>query len=283
MADRSEPIKLLREATSLIRNCAGRKTSLIEPTNITDVVVAGDVHGNMPFLELLLEFCDLENHPGRHLVVQELIHSKQRYSGGGDPSHQAVDFIAELITLHPNRVHYLPGNHELAQWTGRSIIKDGYESCSAFNFGLEEAYGEDVEDAILAYNELFQSLPLAIRLPNRVFLCHTVPEGRHLRSFNTNVFDDPIDANHEYATNTTVYQLLWGRDVTEETTRSFLQLIDADIVINGHIACPSGFQVMHNCRLILDSSCPQPTIVRVPCDRPVTFAELEDELVVFEL
>ena len=34
-----------------------------------------------------------------------------------------VDLFAALKVQFPKQVHYLPGNHEMAQWTGRTVLK----------------------------------------------------------------------------------------------------------------------------------------------------------------
>ena len=89
---------LLRQATALIRATAGRRGHLVELPACTDILVAGDLHGHVPHFQLLLQIADLDNHPGRHFVIQELIHGKHHYPGGGDKSHQLVDLFAERLT-----------------------------------------------------------------------------------------------------------------------------------------------------------------------------------------
>ena len=53
-----------------------------------------------------------------------------------------------------------------------------------FRQGIDTAYGARGERVYEAYLDLFAALPLAVRTPNRVFLCHTIPDGhrpRHAR------------------------------------------------------------------------------------------------------
>ena len=78
----------------------------------------------------------LDRNPGRHLVLQELIHGK--------PSIRKTRAIARtsswtwsaaLKCQYPDRVHLILGNHELSELTGRIIAKDGKtlnDRCSAW-------------------------------------------------------------------------------------------------------------------------------------------------------
>src|SRR5262249_45658168 len=49
-----------------------------------------------------------------------------------------------------------------------------------------------------------------------------------------------------------VHALLWGRDTTPATAAAFLQKVDADLLITGHIPCEQGFAVPGERHLILD-------------------------------
>src|SRR5207244_4376734 len=98
-----------------------------------------------------------------------------RYGDGSDKSHQAVDLWCALKCHFPDRVHFLPGNHELAQWTNRLIAKGDVDLNASFRDGVRFAYGAKADDVYAAYLELFAALPLAIRTANRVFLSHSLP------------------------------------------------------------------------------------------------------------
>ena len=94
-----------------------------------DVMVVGDLHGNLPAFKQVLTIASLDLHPGRHLVLQELIHGKLMYPGErGDRSHQLVDLFAAMKCHWPERVHLILGNNELSEMTGRVIGKDELRS-----------------------------------------------------------------------------------------------------------------------------------------------------------
>ena len=179
-----DPIRLLRtlaQAVQAFRSTPGRQGRLVRLEKAADVLVAGDLHGNVENFRLLLDKAQLGQHPGRHLILQELIHGPFRYPAGGDKSHQLVDLLAVLKCQHPRQVHLLLGNHELAQWTGQAIAKSEAELNALFREGVDTAYRGMAAEVYAAYLELFASVPLAVRTPNRVFLSHSLPKARASR------------------------------------------------------------------------------------------------------
>src|SRR5262245_39687949 len=114
LPDPDKLLTALRQATMLSRATPGRVGRLVELAGAADVLAVGDLHGHIGNFQQLLKLADLGHHPKRHLVMQELIHGPFRYGDGSDKSHQAVDLWAALKCQFPDRVHYLPGNHEMA-------------------------------------------------------------------------------------------------------------------------------------------------------------------------
>jgi hypothetical protein len=265
----------LRQALTLVRATPGRRGHVVEPEGCTDVLVAGDLHGHVGNFQELLKAADLAANPGRHFVLQELIHGKYRYPRGGDKSHQLVDLFAALKCQFPRQVHYLPGNHELAQWTGRPVLKGDENLNALFEEGVTEAYGAEFGPQIYAtYLELFQALPVAVHAPNRVLVCHSLPAARAMPTFDPARLranaHDPADLQPGGS----VHSLLWGRDTSLETVSWFLEQMDADLLVSGHIASDQGFAVPNDRQLILDCAEHPAGFVLFPADRPLTHAEL---------
>ena len=106
-----------------------------------------------------------------------------------------------------------------------------------------------------AYRELLRACPLAVRTSHRVFICHTLPEGKRLDGcFDAKVFEaDSLDGLSSQR-GSSLHSLLWGRDSSEPTARRFAALVDADLLITGHIPCPEGFHTPNPLQLVLDSS-----------------------------
>ncbi|MFO0850992.1 MAG: metallophosphoesterase [Gemmataceae bacterium] len=271
----------LRRATELVAATPGRVGHLVHLQNCTDVLVAGDLHGHIPNFQVVFKAADLGNHPGRHLVLQEVVHGKFRYPNGSDKSHQLLDLFAALKCQFPDRVHLLPGNHELAQWKGREIGKDGESLNDLFRKGVDTAYGSAGTQIYVAYLALFAKLPLALRTPNAVFVSHTLIPGRQLPLFDPRQLTADRYEEKEYQPGGLVYGLTWGRDTSEQTAADFARKVDSDLLVTGHIPTDDGYLVPNDRQVIVDCSASPASYVLFPADRPLTHAELVQGVVVF--
>ncbi len=275
MPDPDRLLNTLRQADRAYRTTPGRRGRLIDlaSAGAGDVLVGGDLHGNLENFRRLLARADLGRHPRRHLVLQELIHGPFAYPGGGDRSHQLFDVVAALKVQYPDRVHLLPGNHELAQWTDRPIEKDDRNLNGLFTQGLEEAYGPRAGEVDGAYRALFAALPLAVRAPNRVFISHSLPSARRMAEFDPAVLEREELRPEELLPGGSVFALLWGRDTSPANVEAFLRKVDADLVVSGHIPC-DGHATPNDRQLILDCVGATAACCLFPCDRPLTLRDL---------
>ncbi len=272
-----EPARLLhtlREAVKAFRATPGRKGRLTSLPTGREVLIAGDLHGNVENFRLLLKRAALDANPQRHLVLQEVIHGRFFYPDGGDKSHQLLDLTAALKCQYPERVHFLLGNHELAQWQNQLIGKADLDLNALFKQGVATAYKSRAEDVYAAYSELFAAADLALRTSNRIFLSHSLPSAKRLEKF------DPADLERDelrpedVELGGSVHALVWGRDTRPETTAAFLNKVDADLLITGHIPCEKGFEVANDRQLILDSLGTPACYCLFPTDRPLTINDL---------
>lgn len=271
----------IRRATELVRATPGRTGAVVRLQECTDVLIAGDLHGHVPNFQAVLKAADLGNHPKRHLVLQEVIHSKFRYPNGGDKSHQVVDLFAALRCQYPTRVHLLPGNHELAQLTDRPVGKADESLNELFRDGIDAAYGPASEDIYKAYCDLFRALPLALRTTNRVFISHSLPAAKYLPEFDPARLERGYFMDIDYQPGGMVYALVWGRDTSEWTATEFLKKVDADLLVCGHIPTDDGYLVPNSRQLIVDCSESPAAYVLVPTTKPLTQKELLAGLVLF--
>jgi hypothetical protein len=248
----------IRQAIALVRATPGRHGRIIDLRDCTELLVSGDLHGHILNFQTMLKVADLGNHPTRHFVLQEVIHGKFRYPMGGDKSHQLVDLFAALKGQFPKQVHFIPGNHEMAQWTNRPVLKADENLNVLFQAGVDEAYGARYGPQIYAtYLELFQALPVVIRTQNRILVSHSQPTARVISIFDPARLEadtyDPIDLQ----AGGVVHSLLWGRDTSASTTTEYLRKMNADFLISGHIACEQGYLVPNDRQIILDcAECP---------------------------
>lgn len=261
----------VRHACDLVRSLPGRRGHLIDLSEADDVVVAGDLHGHVPNFQAIWKLADLAKHPRRHLVVQELIHGPLHYPGGGEKSHQLVDMIAVAMGQFPGRVHYLPGNHEMGQWTGRKIQKGDADLNEQFRLGVLTAYGPALmPDIYRAYFEFFQNCPLGLRTRNLAFISHSLPPGRHLPLFELRHLEAEEFGPKDYEPGGTAYGMVWGRDTTEETCTEFLRKVDCDWLVTGHIPADDGYTRPSPRHITLDCSNRPGGYVILPADRPLT-------------
>ena len=276
MPDPRKVIATVLRAAELFRQTPGRVGGVVAPPDADEFLVVGDLHGNIPAFRALLPVADLAKHPRRHLVLQELIHGPLAYpDDGGDRSHQLVDLVCALKCQYPDRVHLILGNHELSELTGRPIIKAGVPLNEPFRQGIATAYGAAVGEVFDAYLALFASLPLAVRSPNRVLMCHTVPDGLMLDAFDPALLtsSDPWPPEST-ARGGTIYALTWGRDVSPETADHFASLVDADLFVCGHQPCDEGFRQANHRQLIVDGTDPYPTYCLFDARGPMTMERL---------
>ena len=265
----------LRRAVALVRGTPGRRGHVVALQDCSEVLVAGDLHGHVGNFQALFTAADLARHPTRHFVLQEMIHGTFRYPKGGDKSHQLVDLFAALKCQFPKQVHYLPGNHELAQWTNRPVMKADENQNALFREGVHEAYGPEFGPRIYAaYVELFQELPVAARAPNGVLICHSLPATRALPLFDPARLERDAFPSEDLQPGGSVHSLLWGRETTADAAANFLRKMGADLLISGHIVCHTGFAAPNDRQLILDCAESPAGYALVPTARPLTHAEL---------
>src|SRR5207244_3997422 len=119
--------------------------------------------------------------------------------------------------------------------------------------GVATAYGPQAAAIYAAYQELFTAIPLAVRTNNRVFLSHSLPSGSRLPSFSSAVLEKETHDEDVVGPGGPVHALLWGRDVRAATVAAFLEKVDADWLITGHIPCTEGFAVPNERQIILDA------------------------------
>lgn len=276
MPDPAKLLTTIRRAADLTRATPGRTGRTIRVDEHDEVMVVGDLHGNIANIQLVLKIADLARNPNRHLVVQELIHGAFQYRDGSDKSHQAVDLWCALKCQFPSRVHYLPGNHELAQWTNRAIAKAENDLNASFLDGVRCAYGRSADDIYQAYLSLFAALPIVVRTPNRVFISHSLPSPAALESFKPLKLEREGHDPEDLLPGGLVFSLVWGRDTSQKNVEEFLIEVDASWLITGHVPCDQGFSVPNDRQIILDALGASAAYCLFPAGPPLTQAKLID-------
>jgi hypothetical protein len=244
----------------------GRKGNVIElePSVGEEVMVTGDLHGHRRNFNLIRRFADLAKFPRRHLVLQEVCHGGPVYpENGGCMSHVVLEDVAKLKVQFPNQVHFLLGNHELAEMTEYPIQKNKQMLNLMFRMGLQQMYGPAAEKIREAFSVFFRSCPLAVRLPGGVFITHSIPENVDRRQYDISVFHRKLQPA-EFFERDAVFELLWGRDYRADNADTFARMVGANVLINGHEPCQEGYATPNPTQVILDCCSDRACYVLLP-------------------
>jgi hypothetical protein len=251
---------------------------VLGPADAEEVMITADLHGNRVNYDRILRIADLDAHPRRHLVMQEVCHGGPTYpSGTGCMSHLMLEDVARLKVRYGPRFHFILANHELAELTDYPIVKARRMLNLVFRCGLQEMYGPRTEAIREAYMVFLRSLPLAVRLPHGVFVCHSLPEAVDEQGFDTDVFSRPIAAE-DLASDGSVFRLVWGRDFRPANAEAFARLVEAEVLITGHEPCADGYQTPNDRQIVLDCHHEPACYVILNTDRKYTPPQVVDQI-----
>lgn len=240
-----------------------------------DVMITADLHGHRKNFNTIKKLADLENHPRRHLIMQEVCHGGPTYPSqqGGCMSHSMLEDVAKLKAAYPDRVHFLLSNHEMAELTEYPILKSNKMLNLMFRLGLQEMYGPATEKVREAYREFIGTCPLAARIGDDVFVCHSLPEKVDKQSFDESIFSrklSPVD----FQEHKDVFRLVWGRDFRQENAEAFAKKVKATTLIHGHDPCPDGFRVPNDLQIIIDCCTDRGCYILMPTGEPLSHKQV---------
>ncbi len=246
----------------------------LTPDAADDVMIAGDLHGQRLNFNKLCRIADLASHARRHLILQEVCHGGPSYPLGlGCMSHLLLEDVAGLKVQYPERVHFLLSNHELAELNELPITKAGRMLNMQFRAGMHEMYDEAVPRVRDALVEFLSTCPLAMRLSDKVFVCHGIPENVAERGFDVEVFHRPITPQ-DLEANGAAFRLVWGRDFRSVNAEAFAGLVGAAILVHGHEPCPEGFATPNDRQIILDCASSLASYVILPAGESLTHSQV---------
>ncbi|MBN1764543.1 MAG: metallophosphoesterase [Sedimentisphaerales bacterium] len=198
-----------------------------------EVVMTGDLHGHERNFYKLVRFSNLMANPNRHLIIHELIHCSKTDQTGQCHSYNLVAQAALLKADFPDQVHYLLGNHAMAQITNDEVIKSGQPMVRALNAGLEASFGSNAPLVSQALNDFLLSLPIAAVTDNHIWMSHSLPSLKNLEKFDNNIFDDELTMN-DMRSNDSLRALIWDRLHNEECLDRLSEMWDSNMFIVGH-------------------------------------------------
>lgn len=231
---------------------SARNGSVIELGSSGQLTVGGDLHDHRTNFVKLVRLAGLNGGPGRHLVLQELVHGEKLFNGR-DLSYRTAAEAAQLQLRWPGRVHMLLSNHELAQATGEDIAKHGSSSVEAFHMGLEYVFGEDCDAVHESFECYVRSLPLAVRCANGVLLAHSLPAPRKREEFDPFVLTRRCTEQDLAAPDGSAYLMVWGRHLTQEWADDLASLWGVEQFVLGHQRAEMGYALLGDSMLVLES------------------------------
>ncbi|MHC4181007.1 MAG: metallophosphoesterase [Planctomycetota bacterium] len=264
------------QAAEANRQTPGREGNVIviTPELADEVMITGDLHGHRRNFNLIKKIAALDGNPRRHLVLQEVCHGGPTYpQNGGCMSHTLLEDVAKLKIKYPERVHFILGNHELAELTDYPIQKNKQMLNLLFRLGLQQMYGPATDKVRESFSPFLRSCPLALRLPGGVFVSHSVPENVDTRQFDQTIFTRELDEG-DFFERTGVFQLVWGRDYRQENARAFAEMMGAEALVNGHEPCPEGFSTPNDTQIVIDCCSEKACYVILSTDRQWNHADI---------
>jgi hypothetical protein len=259
----------MRQAAAANLATPGRDAGVVTilPDSADEVMITGDLHGHRKSFNQIRKIADLAAHPRRHLIMQEVVHGGPKYENGGCMSHAMLEDVAKLKLDFPDRLHFLLSNHELAELTGYPIQKGGSLLNLLFRLGLHHMYGAATDRVLQGYHEFILSCPLAVRW-NGVFACHSAPENVRQNRFDPGIFSRPI-TRPDMDPRGAVFELVWGRDYSEENARAFAELVGADLLLHGHEPTDEGYFIPNSVQIIFDCCHAKPSFAILPAHEAI--------------
>lgn len=222
--------EIFLKAAELSVNCPLRRGNVLHVTGGGKTVVSGDIHGVRSSMNNILTRFAAPDKP--LLVFQEIIHGPSDPQGH-DRSIELLLRAARLKCQNPGRVHFVLGNHDLAQFTGGEITKEGRGVCDSFKEGVKHCFGDGAYEVYSAAMAFFRSLPLAIKFDNGVMVSHSLPSPNRMKFFSPAILENPCK-EEDLKRGGAVYELVWGRDQTPQQLEELSQMLGAEFFLLGH-------------------------------------------------
>ncbi len=270
--DAATACRALHEAAALIREDPNRRGSLLEFGGAGQLVMTGDMHGNLRNFDKLQRFCALARSPGRSVILHELIHSDISRPDERDLSIDLLVRAAQWKCEYPDNIFFLQSNHELAQYRKQEITKGGRSVLSDFECGVEYRYGAEAPAVLEAVDDYIAALPLAARTQSGIFMCHSLPDPMLLDTFDVSVFERALTPE-DLGPGGAAYALVWGRFHSPAAVEMFAERLGVELFIIGHTPQEAGYAVIGRL-IILASEHNHGTFLPIDLSRRYTIEEL---------
>lgn len=266
-------IKLLKKGMEANHAERFRDGNLIRLPRYGDLIITGDLHGHRRNFERIVSYCDLDNNPDRHVVLQEIIHGGPEDSQGGCLSYKLLFDAIEYKLSFPDRVHFIMGNHDTAFINNAKVMKNGKEMNAAMRSALDREFLRASEKVKLAIKQFLFSQPLAIRCANRIFIAHSLPADRYVNKFDHSILERQLKIN-DVVRPGSAYLLTWGRKHSQKLLDKMAKILDADIFILGHQRQETGYRIVGANLMIIASDHDHGCILPIDLAKSYTVEQL---------
>ena len=270
-------IRLFEEAAEALRKDKFRKGDVIELPSQGDLILTGDIHGNLDNYEEIVARAALDRNPQRHLVIHELIHDF--CNRGKDFSYEILQEACELKLEYPDQVHIVMGNHELAEYEEMPIKKDGRVIPLVFSESRMKALGSIGAEIKAAAKKFLISLPVAVRTQSNVWFSHSTP-ARTMNKFTLQLLERATGAStmsskaDALIKAEVIKDMVWGRDHSPVAAAAFCQKVGCEVLVVGHEFAADGLLVPNTRHIILDSTRENACILYLKLDKRYTHRQL---------
>lgn len=260
-------IDALHRGASANRFASCRVGSIDRITPPGLLIATGDLHDNPDNFERLIELARLGGvagedgspddhaHEWPHITLHEIIHP-ERLINGLDFSYRSLARVADLKSAHPERVHVLLANHELAQMVGAGIVKNGVMVVEAFNEGVEYAFGSRANDVLAAVRVFVRSMPLALRCvtPRGDVLCaHSLPGPAMMARFDASILDRELEEGDYAPRQGSAHMMVWGRGYDHDQIEDLVERWGVNMFVLGHEKAENGVLFIPPAALVINS------------------------------
>ena len=269
---------LLEDGSSANFSDKFRTGNIVHIPDGAELIATGDIHGHKRNFKRIVSYADLENHPDRHLLLQEIIHGGPEDAYGGCLSYKLLFEAVELKVKFPDRVHFCLSNHDTVFITDGMVIKNGKEMNTALKSAIDREFQCNSADVKKAMAKFFLSEPLAVKCPNRIWLSHSLPADKFVESFDINIFQKNLTIE-DTAKPRSAYLLTWGRHHSQQTLDAMAKLLDADIFILGHQRQETGFSQQGNNLIVIASDHNHGCLLPIKVSQPYNIEQLIGSIV----
>ena len=95
-----------------------------------------------------------------------------------------------------------------------------------FRLGMRHRYGPAFEKVREAYLRFILSCPIAVRMPEGIFISHSIPAKTDSRGFDVTLFDREVEIG-DFIEGGPGFDLVWGRDYRPQNADAFAKLVGA--------------------------------------------------------